>query len=115
MSAYLTDDITIIKSAGYDIYNQPVATSEVGVKGKIEYKTKLISDLKGAEVVAGTRGAVTASASVLLPESIDVALERALNHDDRLKFNDIEHTILKIEQPKAFSSYFVFKYQVWVA
>lgn len=115
MTAYMTDSITIIKYAGVDDYNYPDDTSEVSVKGKIEYKTIFIKDLSGQEVVAGSAGRAMSSASVLLPESIDVGLGRALKHEDRLKFNDVEHEILTIERPKAFSKYFVFKYKVYVA
>ena len=115
MSAYLTDSITIIKYMGVTDYNEPIDTENIGVIGRVEYKTTLLSDLKGQEVVAGKAGMVSASAIVLLPESIDISLERALRHEDRLKFDDVEHAILKIEQPKAFSTYFVFKYRVYVA
>ena len=112
ISSYCVDDITIIKYAGVDVYNEPEATTEVEVKGKIEYKTVLLSDLKGQEVVAGRAGMVTASAMIRFPESIDTDLGRALRHEDRLKFNDIEHKILKIDKPKAFSNPI---YEVYVA
>lgn len=116
MTAYMVDTIYIIKYMGVDVYNDPVdPPDDIEVKGKIEYKTRFLSDLSGQEVVAGSAGRAMSSASVLLPGSIDVDLERELQHEDRLKFNDIEHKILAIERPKAFSSYFVFKYKVWVA
>ena len=112
ISSYTVDDIIIIKYGGVDVYNEPEATSEIDVKGYIEYKTKLLSDLVGQQVVAGTKGAVTASAKIFLAKSIDVPLGRALRHEDRLKFNDVEHRILKIDEPKAFSSP---HYEIWVA
>ena len=112
ISSYTVDDITIIKYAGVDDYNHPIATSEVDVKGYIEYKTKLLSDLTGEQVVAGTKGRVMTSALIHLAGSIDVPLGRALKPEDRLKFNDIEHRILVIEKPKAFSNP---HYEVWVA
>jgi len=31
-------------------------------------------------------------------------LDRALTHEDRLKFDGIEHVILRIDKPKAFSN-----------
>lgn len=106
IDAYCVDSITIIKAGGAPTWGEPAATTEVDVMGKIEYKTKLLSDLTGEQVVAGTKGAAMASAMVLLPESIegDSYLGRALTHEDKLKFNSIEHVILKIEKPKAFSN-----------
>lgn len=115
MTAYMVDDVTIVKYNGVDVNNEPVATTDVDVKGKIEYKTRLLSDIKGQEVTAGSEGRARSSASVLFPESIDVALGRELRHEDRLKFNSIEHAVLLIDRPKAFTSYFVYKYEIWVA
>ena len=106
IDAYCVDSITIIKAGGAPTWGEPAGTSEVVVMGKIEYKTKLLSDLMGEQVVAGTKGAAMSSAMVLLPESIegDSYLGRALSHEDKLKFNSIEHRILKIDKPKAFDN-----------
>jgi len=114
IDAYLVDPITIIKASGDPTWGEPAATTEVDVMGKIEYKTKLLRDLTGEQVVAGTSGAITASVMVLLPLSIedDSYLDRALSHRDKLKFNDIEHVILKIDKPKAFDDP---HYEVWIA
>lgn len=112
ISAYCIDDIIIIRSGGKDSWGEPLAPTEIPVKGKIEYKTKLIRDLKGEGVVAGTAGAVTASVMVLFPESINDVLFRDLSHEDRLKFDGVEHAILKIDKPKAFSHPI---YEVYVA
>ena len=79
---------------------------------KARLNTKLLSGLKGEEVVAGTRGMMMSSAMVLLPISIEIALDRALRYEDRLKYDDIEHAILKIDKPKAFSNP---HYEVYVA
>lgn len=112
ITSYCIDDITIIKYAGVDDYNEPDATTEVNVKGKIEHKTKLLSGRAGEDVVAGTRGMVVSSALIRMPLSIDAALGRALQYEDKLKYDDIEHAILKIDKPKAFSNP---HYEVYVA
>lgn len=114
-NGYCVDPIIIMKSSASPGWGEPGGYTEVPVMGKIEYKTRLIREMGGEQVTAGTLGAITASVMIRLPESIDVDLGRALNHEDRIKFNDIEHTILKIDQPKAFSSYFIFKYEVYVS
>lgn len=107
IDAYCVDLIIIIPaSAVPPVWGEPVFLPPIEVMGKIEYKTKLLSDLTGEQVVAGTKGAAMASAMVLLPESIEdeLYLGRALSHKDKLKFNNIEHVILKIDKPKAFSN-----------
>jgi len=89
ISAYLVDDITILKYGGEDSWGEPLAPASINVKGKIIYKTRLIRNMAGEEVVS--------SAMVYL-------LDRALTHEDRLKFDGVEHTILRIDKPKAFSN-----------
>jgi len=101
---YLIDPITIIKAGGAPTWGEPADTTEVDVMGKIEYKTRLIRNLTGEQVTAGTIGAITSSVTILLSANIetDAYLGRALSHRDKLKFNSIEHVILEIETPKAF-------------
>lgn len=106
MGAYDTDDITIIRYGGYDSWNQPLATKNVTVKGKIDYKTRLVTNLSGEEVIS--------SALILLPEIVDSVMLRDLMHEDILKFDGVKHAIIRINTPKAFSSSFVFKYEVFV-
>ena len=105
IDAYLVDPIIIMKSSDPVAWQEPGAYTEIEVMGKIEYKTRIIRNMKGVEVVAGTLGAITSSVTILLSESIetDAYLGRALRHEDKIKFNDIEHVILEIETPKAFS------------
>jgi len=105
--AYDVDEITIVRYGGYDSWNEPLASTDIKVKGKIEYKTRLVRNLEGEEVVS--------SAKILLPETIDDVLGRDLTHEDVLKFDGVEHAILSINKPKAFSSFFVFKYEVFVS
>jgi len=89
ISAYLVDSITIIKHGGVDSWNEPLAPANINVKGKTIYKTKLIRNMAGEEVVS--------SAMVYL-------LDRELTHEDKLKFDGIEHVILRIDKPKSFSN-----------
>lgn len=109
IDAYLVDSIIIMKSTASPGWGEPGGFTPKEVMGKIEYKTKLISDLTGEQVVAGTAGATIASAMVMLSANIEKAacLGRALSHEDKLKFKEgavyVEHAILKIEMPKAFS------------
>jgi len=89
ISAYLVDSIIIMKSGGVDEWGEPLPPTETSVKGRIEYKTKLIRDIAGEEVVS--------SAMVYFED-------RDLDHEDKLKFNDVEHVILRIDKPKACST-----------
>ncbi len=54
IDAYLVDPVIIMKSSDPAAWQEPGVYDEINVMGKIEYKTRLISDMKGVEVVAGT-------------------------------------------------------------
>jgi len=103
----MTDDITVIRYGGHDTWGDELETETAPVKGRIEYKTRLVMNLSGEQVIS--------SASILLPESIDGELFRDLIHEDMLKFDGVEHAIIRINTPKAFGNFFVFKYEVFVA
>ena len=69
---YLVDPIIIMKSGVSPGWDEPGAYDPIDVMGKIEYKTRLIERLGGEQVTAGTIGAITSSAMVLLSESIEM-------------------------------------------
>lgn len=77
INAYCVDDIVIVRWSGNDSWGDPESASLVDVKGYVEWKTRLIRDARGEEVVS--------SCMVYLPKrrTID-ALGRALIHEDRL-------------------------------
>ena len=94
--AYLVDDITIKRSGGYDSWQEPLASTNLATKGKVEYKTKLVKNLQGEDVIS--------NALVYLHGSkTEKLLDRELTHEDRLIFA-VEHVIIRIDKPKAFSS-----------
>jgi hypothetical protein len=86
INAYLTDDI-IIKTVTYGTWGG-VTTVSTTLKGRFEYKTRLIRDLQGEQVVS--------SARVYLPI-------RSISHKDKIVYESKEYSILNIEVFKDFS------------
>ena len=95
ISAYLVDRVNIVKWNGYDSLNRPVATTTVAVRGYVEWKTNLVRDIKGEDVVSPIK-------VYLHMKRTDKALGRALRHEDRLSVDGRERSILTIHEPKAF-------------
>ena len=100
INAYMVDPITIIKWNGEDTWGEPLSGSMIEIKGYVEYKTKLVRNIHGEEVVS--------SVTVMLPKKIDGIsyLGRVLCHEDRIQINteSFNRAIIAIHTPKAFSN-----------
>ena len=95
-NAYCVDEVTILKWNGADEWNEPVSGTIITVKGYVEWRTRLVRNIKGEEVVS--------TVTVMMPKKIDAELGRELIHEDRLILGgSFERAIIAIAQPKAFS------------
>ena len=104
INAYLVDDLTIKKWLANDAWGEPVepasgSDSDIHCKGYIVWKTQLVRDFKGEEVVS--------SVMVYLPAKIEkpACLGRRLMHEDRIGLPNepIDRAIVAIVEPKDFS------------
>jgi len=104
INAYCVDEITILKWNSADEWNEPLSGDTITVKGYVEWKTRLVRDIKGENVTIGKPSTIS-PVTVYLPKKIDALLGRALQHEDRIIIpgESSERTIVDIHQPKAFS------------
>ena len=90
LSVYSVDSIIIVRDAGYDEWNQPNPSTLESVKGYVEWKTRLVRNLAGEEVIS--------SGHVLLD------YDGTIDHQDKLRINSKDYPILTIEKGKDFSN-----------
>ena len=110
MNVYAVDEVIILASQGYDSWGEPESGEMIAVKGYVEWKTKLIRNSRGEEVVS--------TCMVYLPKRRTVlALGRGLTLEDRMivdqggveeyysgiPANALDRAIIDIRQPKDFS------------
>ena len=96
INAYCVDEVTILKWNGADENNEPLSGDIITVKGYVEWKTRLVRNIKGEEVAS--------TVTIMMPKKIDTELGRELVHEDRLIVGgSFERAIIAITQPKAFS------------
>ena len=101
INAYCVDDLTIMKWSANDEWGEPISASGslIDCKGYIVWKTQLVRDFKGEEVVS--------SVMVYLPKRIEkpACVGRRLMHEDRiwLPNEPIDRAIVAIVEPKDFS------------
>jgi hypothetical protein len=93
INAYMTDSITI-SSIAYGTWGTSVPTN-VTIKGRFEFKTKLVRNTAGEQAVS--------SANVLLPVMV-------LGHQDKVIYDSKTYSILAIERKKDFSNRFLLIY-----
>jgi hypothetical protein len=96
ISAYCVDKITVVKANGNDQWGEPNPTTNVATRGYVEWKTNLVRNLAGEEIVSPIH-------VYLQMRKTDNALGRALTHADRLIVDNRERSIIAIHEPKAFS------------
>ncbi len=89
LRAYFTDDITVLYSEGHDTRGEPSTTTDVPMKAYVVWKTHLVRDIAGEQVVS--RGMVYA-----MPE-------RVITHADVIKIKTIKYVVLDVRPGKAFS------------
>ena len=94
--AYLVDKITVVKANGNDQWGEPNPTTNAATRGYVEWKTNLVRNLAGEEIVSPIH-------VYLHMRKTDNALGRALVHADRLIVDNRERSIVAISEPKAFS------------
>jgi RNA:NAD 2'-phosphotransferase (TPT1/KptA family) len=90
INAYMNDTITL-KTATLDQWNAATYVSTT-LRGRFEFKTKMVRNLQGEQVVS--------SARVYLAS-------RAIGHNDKIVYGGKEYSILNIEEKKDFSTKFL--------
>lgn len=91
INAYMQDTITV-SQVTYDQWGK-ATKSNTTVKGRIEFRTKLVRNLQGEQVVS--------SAKVYL------STISGLGHEDKITYDGKEYSILNIEHVKDFSTKFI--------
>ncbi|MEN6311204.1 MAG: hypothetical protein ABFD80_06655 [Acidobacteriota bacterium] len=90
INAYLRDALTIVRHGTRDQWGSEGATTEEAALGYIEWTTRLVRNIKGEEVAS--------SANILLP------YDATLTHEDRIKIDGVEHSIITVQLVKDFTT-----------
>jgi len=85
-------DTVIIKTITIDEWGEPTET-ESTVKGRIDYKTRMVRNEKGEQVVS--------SARIMIDSKVSIT------HQDKLYFDTRDHAILNINKKKDFSNQYI--------
>lgn len=88
IGAYMMDTIILHRSNGNDKYGEPIADTEITIKGRVNIGTALVKDIKGENVYS--------SMSVLIKT-------QTITHEDFVQFDGHEYAIVSIKKPRDFS------------
>jgi len=90
IESYMVDPLTIVRHVAPDSFNEAGTPSFELTTGYIEWGTKLIRNLQGEQVVAAAR--------------VWLEYDVTLNHEDKIRIDGVDHSILQIETPKDFEA-----------
>ena len=88
LRAYFQDTITVIYNNGYE-WGEPLATTDVEMKCYIDFKTHLVRNLAGEQVVSSA--------------IVYVMPATTIEHDDFIEYDSKRYAILRINPGKDFS------------
>lgn len=89
INAYLKDSLTVVRHGAVDQYGTEGATTAEAAAGFVEWKTRLVRNIKGEEV--------RAAASILM------WYDSTLTHEDRIRIGAVEYPIIAIEIVRDFT------------
>jgi len=100
INAYCVDDLVISRWNGNDDWGEPLSGTLVCIKGYVEWKTKLVRNINGEEVVS--------TVTIFIPKKLNrpAYLGRALCHEDRIvevNGETLNRAIIAIGRPGDFS------------
>ncbi len=92
LDAYSVDSIHIVRAPipAYDEWNKPNPSTLEPVSGYLEWKTKLVRNLAGEEVIS--RG------------NFLLAYDGTIDHLDKLRISGVDYPIFMLEPAKDFSN-----------
>lgn len=85
----MQDDITVIYSNGVDQWGEPIAPTETDMKAYVYFKTHLVRNLAGEQVVSRAK-------IYVMPDTL-------IQHDDFIEYDSIRYAILDVNPGKDFS------------
>jgi hypothetical protein len=106
IEAYCVDPITVVKWNGADSEGEPESADLIDYKARVEWKPKLVRDIRGEDVLA--------AGVVYIPKRLDRLLGRALQNEDRIfiRGEAESRAILTIVEQRHFSTS---HYEVYVS
>lgn len=94
LRAYMQDPITVIFDEGEADWGEPNPTTDVEMKAYIDWKTHLVSNIAGEQVIASPQ---------ISSGIVYIMYSRKLTHKDFIKINNIRYAILDVRDGKDFS------------
>jgi len=90
LSSYDVDDLAIVRDAGYDRRGEPNTPTVESVNGYITWKTHLVRDIKGEEVVSSG--------------FVEFVYDGTIDHKDKIRINSVDYPIIALEPLKDFDN-----------
>ncbi len=109
---YLIDSVVQKQYKGEDKYGTPVATTDVTVKARIDYKNRQITSLSGEIVVSMAKILIRELTIVRAPGDFATRATSTIAYEDKFTFDGVDHAVVRIARQADFRTRFM---EVYVA
>ena len=98
---YLVDNATLTMHKGADKWQTPLATEDVALRVRVDYKERLIQNAAGQMVVSMAK--VLMRPRTIIMSGYSTRAANTISYKDKIVFDGIEHGIMKISKSRDFS------------
>lgn len=108
IKAYLTDTITIRKYTGKDKYQAASARVDEVVKGRVDYKERLIPNIEGNTVVSSAK--VMLELRTIITSGFSTRVKNTISYHDLITINGVDRKVVTIATATDFRTRYIMVY-----
>ena len=101
MGTYMKDSITLNMHTGMDKWQTQATSTDVTVKGFIEYKERRLQNAQGQVVVSLAK--VYMKPRTIIKTGFSTRATDTISYEDKLVFDGVTHSIITISMARDFS------------
>jgi hypothetical protein len=98
---YLVDTITLVQYKGKDKWGEPLASTSLSVKARVDYKDRVTINIAGEEIVSAAK--VTVRPRTIIFADFATRASNTISYEDKVVVDGVSREIVAIGKQADFS------------